>query len=210
MCLRPGPSAARSRSTRCPDDALVNHWQARVAGKGARVLQWFVETAAAVATPIVKSRRGPLAESANPAAGDILRYQARPEPICDHVPMRSTASPTTLPARAQSGRDHLRRPAGQGVAAEREGAHHRRVAGAVSARDRCAARTRDRCHKLPRHFPPWLNLYDPYDFLSYVAEPIFRHGVMDCRIESGQPFPYSHSAYWTNPDTWAAIRAFLP
>jgi hypothetical protein len=61
---------------------------------------------------------------------------------------------------------------------------------------------------LPSHFPPWLNLYDPYDFLSYVAAPVFRRGVRDVRIESGQPFPYSHSAYWTNAQTWNAVRAF--
>ena len=62
---------------------------------------------------------------------------------------------------------------------------------------------------LPVGFPPWLNLYDPYDFLSYVAAPVFGRGVNDCRIESDQPFPYSHSAYWANPDTWAAIKLFL-
>src|SRR4029079_14174247 len=62
---------------------------------------------------------------------------------------------------------------------------------------------------LPPHFPPWLNLYDPYDFLSYAAAPVFgrRAGdrVRDHRFESGQPFPQSHSAYWTNPETWMAI-----
>ena len=62
--------------------------------------------------------------------------------------------------------------------------------------------------ELPSHFPPWLNLYDPYDFLSYVAAPVFRRGVRDVRLKSGQPFPYSHSAYWTNAQTWNAVRAF--
>lgn len=64
--------------------------------------------------------------------------------------------------------------------------------------------------KLPPTFPRWLNLYDPYDFLSYVAEPVFQsENVRDVRIESGQPFPESHGAYWTNNATWRAIKQFL-
>jgi pimeloyl-ACP methyl ester carboxylesterase len=68
--------------------------------------------------------------------------------------------------------------------------------------------------QLPDHFPYWLNLYDPYDFLSYLAKPVFGRQEMpekisDKRLESGQPFPQSHSAYWTNSDTWQEISRFL-
>jgi hypothetical protein len=64
--------------------------------------------------------------------------------------------------------------------------------------------------KLPSTFPPWLNLYDPNDFLSYVAEPVFQTtNIRDARIESGQPFPESHGAYWTNDATWRAIKEFV-
>ena len=31
---------------------------------------------------------------------------------------------------------------------------------------------------LPQHFPPWLNLYDRNDFLSYLAGPVFRKPPM--------------------------------
>ena len=64
--------------------------------------------------------------------------------------------------------------------------------------------------RLPPSFPLWLNLYDPNDFLSYVAEPVFQTaGICDVRIDSGQPFPEAHGAYWTNDATWRAIRAFV-
>jgi hypothetical protein len=64
--------------------------------------------------------------------------------------------------------------------------------------------------RLPSTFPPWLNLYDPYDFLSYVARPVFQsETIRDVLIESGQPFPESHGAYWTNNATWCAIKQFI-
>jgi pimeloyl-ACP methyl ester carboxylesterase len=67
---------------------------------------------------------------------------------------------------------------------------------------------------LPAGFPDWLNVFDRRDFLSYIAEKIFKgkgpKSVTDVPVDSRQPFPESHSAYWTNPDTWTAIGAFLP
>ena len=54
----------------------------------------------------------------------------------------------------------------------------------------------------PPHLPvPWLNIYDSRDFLSFLAEPLFRRSdglasVVDLRVRSGKDFPKSHSAYW--------------
>jgi hypothetical protein len=62
---------------------------------------------------------------------------------------------------------------------------------------------------LPDHMPPWLNIYDRRDILSYVANPVFGDRVRDISIDNGQPFPQSHSAYWTNPTLWAAIDEFM-
>ncbi len=66
---------------------------------------------------------------------------------------------------------------------------------------------------LPPHFPRWLNLYDPRDFLSYVAAKVFAsspRGIVDVEVNNRQPFVRSHSAYWTNPETWDAIVPELP
>ncbi|MBN3940466.1 MAG: hypothetical protein V7L21_00890 [Nostoc sp.] len=63
---------------------------------------------------------------------------------------------------------------------------------------------------LPEHFPEWLNIYDLRDFLSYVGNRIFPERVQDVRVDSRQPFPRSHGAYWTNAKTWEAIISRLP
>jgi hypothetical protein len=62
---------------------------------------------------------------------------------------------------------------------------------------------------LPDHFPRWLNFYDPNDFLSYIGGQVFPGRVRDVEIQSRQPFPQSHSAYWTNRLFWNEVEAFL-
>lgn len=57
---------------------------------------------------------------------------------------------------------------------------------------------------------PWLNIYDSRDFLSFLAEPLFRRSdglasVVDLRVRSGKDFPKSHGAYWELPSVWDAI-----
>jgi hypothetical protein len=64
----------------------------------------------------------------------------------------------------------------------------------------------------PPYLPvPWLNVYDSRDFLSFVAEPLFRRrdglaSVVDLRVRSGKDFPKSHSAYWELAPVWDAIE----
>jgi hypothetical protein len=62
----------------------------------------------------------------------------------------------------------------------------------------------------PRLTVPWLNVYDSRDFLSFVAEPLFRRtdglaSVVDLRVHSGRDFPRSHSSYWELAPVWDAI-----
>ncbi len=62
----------------------------------------------------------------------------------------------------------------------------------------------------PRLPVPWLNVYDSRDFLSFVAEPLFRRSdglasVVDLRVRSGRDFPRSHSSYWELAPVWDAI-----
>jgi hypothetical protein len=64
----------------------------------------------------------------------------------------------------------------------------------------------------PRLAVPWLNIYDSRDFLSFVAEPLFRRSdglasVVDLRVHSDKDFPESHSAYWDQPAVWDAIAS---
>ena len=60
---------------------------------------------------------------------------------------------------------------------------------------------------LPSTFPPWLNVFDRNDFLSFIVNPLFPNAT-DIEVESGQPFPDSHSAYFSNDAVWNAIRNF--
>jgi pimeloyl-ACP methyl ester carboxylesterase len=64
---------------------------------------------------------------------------------------------------------------------------------------------------LPPHYPPrWLNIYDLRDLLSYRGEGLFPGRVTDVKVDNRQPFPDSHSAYWTNAQVWDTIVARLP
>ncbi len=61
-------------------------------------------------------------------------------------------------------------------------------------------------------FAPWLNFYNPNDFLSFCAQPIFAHvpGVVDERIEpKGIPFPAAHGAYWMENRVFERISEVL-
>jgi hypothetical protein len=67
--------------------------------------------------------------------------------------------------------------------------------------------------RLPASFPAWLNIYDPRDFLSFVAKPVFPEDPRvfeDVRVNNRQPFPKSHSAYWDTEQVWQEIFKVLP
>ncbi|HEY8636187.1 MAG TPA: hypothetical protein VIL81_02895 [Candidatus Limnocylindrales bacterium] len=63
----------------------------------------------------------------------------------------------------------------------------------------------------PPYLPvSWLNIYDSRDFLSFLAEPLFRRSdglasVVDLRVHSGLDFPKSHGGYWELDPVWDAI-----
>ncbi|MFD7933863.1 hypothetical protein ACFV4T_04895 [Streptomyces sp. NPDC059755] len=62
----------------------------------------------------------------------------------------------------------------------------------------------------PEHFPKrWLNLYDRRDLLSFRASPVFPTHASDHEVDNRQPFPFSHSAYWSNRRVWDAIGTWM-
>src|SRR5262249_28293759 len=67
---------------------------------------------------------------------------------------------------------------------------------------------------LPDHFPRhWLNLYDPCDFLGYIAAPVFptspEREITDVRVNNKEPFPQAHTSYWNTKAVWDAIDSKL-
>jgi hypothetical protein len=63
-----------------------------------------------------------------------------------------------------------------------------------------------------RPFTPWLNIYSPQDFVSFIAGKIFggAPGITDVPIELELPFPESHSGYWRDDRVFHAIRDAWP
>jgi hypothetical protein len=58
---------------------------------------------------------------------------------------------------------------------------------------------------------PWLNFYDPDDFLSFPIGRVFREAADGDRIcPAGKPFPASHGAYWNNEELYTAIAKAYP
>lgn len=61
-------------------------------------------------------------------------------------------------------------------------------------------------------FTPWLNFYNPNDFLAFCAKPLFpdNDGIFEEAIEPpGIPFPAAHSAYWTQNRIYERINQVL-
>lgn len=59
---------------------------------------------------------------------------------------------------------------------------------------------------------PWLNFWDERDLLSFCGERVFAgrgDRIIDQEVQSGEPFPGSHSAYFANPDVFRAIGTRL-
>lgn len=59
--------------------------------------------------------------------------------------------------------------------------------------------------QLPGHFPAWVNVYDRRDMLAYIGAGVFEGRVRDVEVDNGQPFPWSHTSYWSNRQVWAAV-----
>jgi hypothetical protein len=162
-----------------------------------------------LATHKMERKRGVLSDIACPVAGDILLYQNRGAEIRWFIRDRiaEAREPVTLLAHSLGGVACV-----DLLALE----YLPKVKGLITVGSQaplfyeldCLAGRRFGT-PLPDHFPPWLNIYDPHDFLSYVGAVVFPDRVKDVEAASGQPFPVSHSAYWANPDVWAQVAEFL-
>jgi hypothetical protein len=62
-----------------------------------------------------------------------------------------------------------------------------------------------------RPFTPWVNVWDRHDYLSFLARDVFKTDVdsawpiLDVEVASGVGIRAAHSAYWTQPGTWASV-----
>jgi len=65
---------------------------------------------------------------------------------------------------------------------------------------------------LPPGFPPWVNVYDRRDLLSYQAASVFDTDVtevQDVEVDNRQPVSAAHSSYWGNEQFYVVLCGVL-
>ncbi len=155
------------------------------------------------------NRRGAFSDAAYPIAGDIMLYQARGEAIRarirDHI--LAAAKPVHLLAHSLGGVACVDLLATEALPVQQlitVGSQ------APFLYEINALPCLPFGHPLPASLPPWLNIYDRRDFLSYIGASVFTGRIVDRCVDNRQAFPASHSAYWWNSEVWEAIRSTLP
>ncbi|CAM5312795.1 AB hydrolase-1 domain-containing protein OS=Streptomyces violarus OX=67380 GN=FHS41_001845 PE=4 SV=1 [Streptomyces violarus] len=163
-----------------------------------------------MAARAVERRRRALTEAAHPAAGDILRYLSRGAAFRDGLRalVAGLEPPVAVVGHSLGGIIALdtliSAPIPQVALLVTAGSQGPFLyeSGSLPSLEHPAP--------LPPHVPAWLNLYDPRDLLGYLGAELFPGRVTDVPVDSGQPFPAAHSAYWTNPTVYRHIVGHLP
>lgn len=204
LLLEPMSGAAR--------DALVEAMVQLLGGRDRGVGAWLGRYVLDKLTSRVQRNRGALSENGYAVAGDILLYQARGQRIRDTIAsrIRQAEPPVVLLAHSLGG------VACVDLLNEQDLSD--RVTTLITAGSQApffyeinALVSLPFGEALKPWFPKrWLNIYDPRDFLSYLARGVFNGvEIEDLRVHNGEPFPQSHGAYWTNARVWTAIREEL-
>jgi len=182
------------------DAGFVRDWvTTKLLGLGAR---W--------ATAKARRQRDALFSTVAPTAGDVVLYQARGADIRDFIAKRIVECGGDVAVIAHS----LGGIACVDLFIERPLPQVKLLVTAGSQAPflyEIDALTGLRFGKsLPGHFPQrWLNFYDCNDLLSYSAARVWPGHAVDQEVQSGLPFPQSHSAYWDVPQFWQSLDAQL-
>ncbi|AXE85768.1 hypothetical protein C1703_12205 [Streptomyces sp. Go-475] len=197
-------------------DALLSLVSADLHTRG-RTLAGAVSRAAAepalrALTWHARRRRGALNDDLFlPAVGDILRYQARGEAMRQLIKRTIEHTPgdaVTVIAHSLGGvacvdlmvRERVAR-VDQLVTVGSQAPFFYEAGALVSL---------EHPQTPPGHFPRrWLNLYDRRDLLSFSAARVFPAHATDHEVDNRQPFPFAHSAYWSNRKVWDAIGTWM-
>jgi len=194
-------------------DALVAEIEDVLGGAAKGVGAWLaaplVGLARNLATRYLRRHRHSLSNLASPVIGDLIVYQGRGEPIRNRIAevLRRAEEPAVVIAHSLGGvavvdtlllDPSLRPRVRQLVTVGSQAGFFYEINGLVGmpyAKDAM----------LPRSFPPWLNFYDKADMLSYLVNPVLCTSAIDVEVQSNQPFPQSHSAYWTSTPLWDCV-----
>ena len=191
-------------------DCLVEVCVAQLGGRELGVKDWITSRLVGFglrwATAKARRERDALFSAASPVAGDILLYQARGQAIRDFIAgqLAKCSGDVAIIAHSLGGIacvDLLVQRALPQV----------KLLVTVGSQAPFLYEIGALCslpfeQPLPAQFPRrWLNFYDPNDLLSYSAARIFKGHAIDHRIDSGLPFPESHSGYWEAPKLWQTL-----
>jgi hypothetical protein len=159
----------------------------------------------------VQRKRGALTDFVYPQAGDVLLYQGRGEKIRGYIRecIEQASPPVVLLAHSLGGVACVDLLVEQALP---------QVPLLVTVGSQApffyeinALHSLPWQQALPAHFPAsWLNIYDLHDFMSYIGAKLFPSVIKDVQVDSKQPFPNAHGAYFSNPQTWDAIIPLLP
>lgn len=175
-----------------------------------RIKRLAGQLALGLASAQAVKRRSALTDAAHPATGDVLLYLARGGAIRTAIAtaVRQARPPVVLLAHSLGGIAALDllvlRPQPQVEMLVTVGSQ------APFLYELGALPSLAYDDPLPAHVPRWLNIYDRRDLLSYVGAGVFPGRVEDVPLDSHQPFPLSHSAYWGNPELYHLLAAKLP
>ena len=176
---------------------------------------WLNRAFSALGTALIGRRRGHYSDTIVPYIGDVLVYQGHGENIRNAIASsieKAGDVPVVLLGHSLGG------IACVDLLAEK---HYPTVKSLITVGSQAPLfYEMDALQKLrfgeplPESFPSWLNIYDLRDFLSYVAEPIFKNlkilsiadeRVTDFQVNNRQQFPQSHGGYFSNPAFWDAV-----
>jgi hypothetical protein len=182
---------------------LIADWDQQVYGLGTV----FADLLKRATTRMLRAHRNNLSEAISLPVGDIILYQTHGQKIRHFIrsKIEKATAPVSVVAHSLGGIacvDLLAFPKPPNVARLVTVGSQAPLLYEIGALASVA-----RPNPLPKCFPAWLNVYDRNDFLSYAAARLFKN-AQDFEAESGQPFPDSHSAYFTNDDVWTKIRKF--
>jgi hypothetical protein len=144
--------------------------------------------------------------TAAPFAGDVLYYLRRGKEIVEFVAnrLREAEPPVVAIGHSLGGIilvDLLSRPQAPKIDYLITAGSQSPVLFAIDALE-CL-----RLGKPLTSLPPWLNIYDRDDLISFLAAEVFgpNSNIRDEEVSSGLAFPISHSAYWANDRVYELI-----
>jgi hypothetical protein len=203
----PPPGLAETEAITSDTDQLLR--QAQLGG----LFDWGKSVLLGWGTSWGERRRATVAAQATPLAGDIIIYQAHGEQIRGRIREVVAGAPEPVAVLAHSlggvattealcEFPEMRQRVKRFITAGSQPGYFYEING---------LRRLPFGQPLPEDFPDWLNFWDPRDFLSFLIAPVFNGGRerTDVEVDSGLPFPASHSGYWRQPVTWEKIKTFL-